>query len=331
MYWKSTGLSLLVVVGLFFMAKSFGAKALEDRKTWPVEEEYVLLPPPQAARFTSLGYNELAADTTWVRALVYYGSQIKGDENYRYLEKFIDNIIALDPQFKRAFTWAVSAVTYKNGQGTQEEFRIAANYYEKAIKVYPEDWEFAWRGGLLYWFDVWDEDPTKNAQFKERGAELMERATRSPGAPDHLAGKATTMRTKLGQKERALDLLKERLFTTDDPKARENIMRRFRTISDDGSGDELQSVNERFNQLRSESFDLAPADFFVLLGTKPRTSIKFDALANARNLIGSQDEGVELFPWQHAGLSDMDSFVPKLPPVIDPPSTVLEEGEPEPK
>ena len=299
------------------MAKQFGSEALDNRKSWPIEEEYVLLPPPKAARFTSLGYNELAADATWVRALVYYGSQIKGDENYRYLEKFIDNIIALDPLFKRAFTWAVSAVTYKNGQGTQEEFRIAAGYYEKAVKVYPDDWELAWRAGLLYWFDVWDDDPVVNARLKERGAELMEKATRAPDAPEDLAGKATTMRTKLGQKERALELLKERLFTTDDTKARENIMRRFRLLADDGAGDELQRVNEKFNDLRNETLDMAPADFFVLLGTRPRTSIEFDALANSRNLFGVDKDGIELFPWQNSSLRDVDSFVEKLPPIVD--------------
>ena len=305
MQWLSYALCGVLSASCVWAAKSLQAAVLLDRSSWPAEEEYVLLPPSKAARFTSLGYNELAADTTWVRALVYYGSSIEGDEAYRYLEKFIDNIMVLDPTFKRAFEWAVSAVTYREGFATQEEFRVSARYYEKAIKAFPDDWRLPWRAGLLYWFDLYDEDHDNNMKLKERGAELMERATRNPDAPDDLAGKASTMRTKIGQKERALSLLQEKLFTTDDAEARKALNRRFRKISGDERGDELQQVNQQFYALRADVFKHGHSDLFVLVGPRPSNTIDFDVLANERDLFGLEDQNedeVDLFPWLPSAL-----------------------------
>jgi len=223
---------------------------------------------------------------------------VKGDESFRYLEQFIDNIIALDPEFKRVYEWAVFAVTYRTGRATQEEFRMAAHYFELAIERFPDDWEFFWHGGLLYWFDLWSEDEKERNAFRERGAELIEQAMRKPRAPNSLATQAAALYSKLGKKERALAVLQEKLMTTDDNEAQEYMLRKFGSLAEDEDrANELRYATERFNALRNHTLANAPADLFVLMGPDPELVIRWDDLATARDLFGAGGaEPVELFP-----------------------------------
>src|SRR5688572_19810751 len=98
---------LLVTIAVWGAGLAVGNAARSIRDGWPKTEEYVVLPPPGAALYVSVPptYRELAADIVWARALVYYGSSITGETDLRYLERFIDTVLELDPKFRRVYRW----------------------------------------------------------------------------------------------------------------------------------------------------------------------------------------------------------------------------------
>jgi len=229
------------------------------------------------------------ADITWSRALVYYANnQDTEGSSFRYLEPFIDNVIALDPGFKRPYRWASYAVTYKGPKATQDEFRRSLKYLDLAMKRFPDDYEYFWLAGLRYWLDLRSDDPTEQRQFKEHGAELIERAMHKPNASPMLPTLAATLRTKLGQTERARQDLIEMYLTTDSDLARKRILIRLGHVLDRPEDvAQLQTMQERFHEAWLENMPYAPPTLFVLLGPAPSPVIDFDKLATERNLFGA--------------------------------------------
>lgn len=294
----AAGLASLVVASL--AAQALGSAAHSARKTWPLEESYVTLPPAEAARFSYLGYNELAADVTWSRMLVYYGTGFLGEGDFRYLGNFIDNIIELDPNFKKVYQWASYSITVneKHQVSTQkEDIQKSISILEKAMVAFPDEHEFFWLAGVRYFLDLKDEDPKIQRENRERGADLMEQAMSKPGAPKDLANKAAAFRSQLGQHERAQANLMQMIMTTDEPSARASMLRNFQKVAGEGIAEELKKATEQFAELRLEHGQQIPEHIFVILdGPGASKVIDFDWLATDRNLLGSEEnEEVALF------------------------------------
>jgi hypothetical protein len=291
--WAAVVIAILLWLGSIAVRDS----ALDQRKTWPPEENYVnSLPTPDVAPIALLGYREAAADLYWARALVYYGSGVMGENDFRYLTRFIDVILALDPNFKRVYSWAADAVTFKEGKATQEEYSLSLEYLERAMKRYQDDYNYFWRAGLRYWADLHSDDKEKVRKWRERGAELIEEAIHKPNAPADLATLAASMRTKLGQNERAIKMLQQKIMTVSDLAARAKMLNRFEGLTSHSVKDELERAAERFAELRAKDLQQVPPDLFVILGPEPSDVIEFDELATDRSLFGAeQSDEIQLF------------------------------------
>ncbi len=277
-------------------SQALDRRATHARESWPIEEQYVTLPSADSARLVYLGYNELAADITWARMLVYYGSGFVGEGDFRYLSKFIDNIMALDPRFKRLYTWAMYTVTVneKHQVSTEKEDILESiKIIERAMKEFPDDYEFFWVGGIRYFLDLKSDDPAVQRSYKEHGSELIELAMEKPDAPSNLAITAASLRSQLGQVEQARANLTKMILTTDDLQARASMMHSFEQIAGEGLAAELVQATEQFAKMRT-GYTQYPPDLFVLMGGPPADPvIDFDRLATDRDLFGA-DEGDEL-------------------------------------
>ena len=282
----------LVIAGLLGLAShSLGRAIRTERATWPPEQADVyLLPSPDTAPLLSGGYRQVAADVTWARALVYYGSSLVGDADFRYLERFIDNVLALDPRFHRAYKWAAYSVTFQNERATQEEYRLAIKYLELGMKAFPDDYEFFWSAGIRYFLDLYSEDPEERRSYRERGAELMEQAMRKPNAPDGLASFAASLRMKLGQKQQALANLREMILLTQDEEAQATLLRRYQSLAGEEFPDEARKAKEDLERSWQTELPWADLTMFIILGERPSPRIDFDELATERDLFGSESE-----------------------------------------
>ena len=279
-------LAIAAVCGV--AAQSLGHMARDQRAAWPRAEDYVFfLPAPDAAPLLAGGYRQVMADITWARALVYYGSSLVGDADFRYLERFIDNVIALDPRFKRVYKWAAYSVTFKETHATQEEYRLAVRYLESGMRAFPDDYECFWNAGIRYFLDLYSEDPVERQHFRERGAQFIEQAMRKKNAPKDLATFAASLRVKLGQKERALTDLREMILLTESADAQEVLVRRYNQLAGEEFPEEARQAKEAFDQRWQHELPFDRPSMYVILGDRPSPIIDFDALATDRDLFGA--------------------------------------------
>ncbi len=284
-----TILGMLAALGSLVAAQVvIRPSALAERERWPSSEDQELMVLRPAAPV--LG-REVTADILWAKTLVYYASASLGEYDFRYLEPYLDAVLAADPHFKRVYRWAAYAVTAKRGRPTDADYFASLKYLDQAMKLYPDDYEYPWIAGTRYFLDLHPQDEKTRRQYREKGAELMEEAMRKPGAPTIYASLAAAFRTKLGQKEHALRNLQEMILTTKDEKARFALIRRLREgyLAPD-LADELDRVTHRLDHDWKANMPYAPPALYFIMGNRPSKVIDFDQLATERDLFGANPD-----------------------------------------
>lgn len=276
-----------VAVIIWLGSSRLQAAALAERAAWPDADEFVILPPAEVAPFMYAGYNEMAADINWARGLVYYGSAVLGESDLRYLERFIDTVLVLDPDFKRVYWWAAAAVTYqgaktagKNSElirATDEEFRLSAKYLRRGIERFPGEYEYYLSLALRLWWDIEPKSEAERQANREEAVRLMEYAVTLPTAPPGAATLVANLWSELGELEHAKRALRQQLMTTESKEAQKKILARFRQLfPEDRETELLERAKKRFEAARAEHLPWAPADLFVLLGPPPDPVIRLD-------------------------------------------------------
>lgn len=127
---------------------------------------------PGVMRRLVLGFNSVAADIYWIRAVQYYGStKLSKAENkdYRFLFPLLDITTTLDPRFNIAYRFGAILLSegFPNGPGRPED---AIALLEKGIRESPNKWEYYLDAGFVeYW---WHDDPKAAADWFVRGSKL---------------------------------------------------------------------------------------------------------------------------------------------------------------
>ena len=289
-----TGIQIAVALAtailLWLASHGVQRTALAKRATWPEVAERKDMSVSFGRAVGYMGYRELGATLTWTQALVYLGGAGEDQADYRYLTKFIDNIILLDPYFKPVYRWAAYAVTFKEGKATQEEFHQSIHYLKKAMERFPDDYQYPWLAGLRYWTDLHDEDKTVRRRYLEQGAEQIERAMHCANAPPGLATLAAFFRTQLGQKQRAIDNLKQRILMTRDEQAKQRMINHLGALTDAQVAEDWDSASTAFLSQWRANLPHASTMFYSLVGPRPSPLIDFDQLATERDLVGADLE-----------------------------------------
>jgi hypothetical protein len=254
---------------LILVATSARGMARAERSTWPSKEQRVVVPPVSAARVFSLGYGELCADIAWAYTLVYYGDGLVKRTSLLDVEALLRLVNTLDPHFRRPYVWGGYATTYRQAVPTQTEFQESVRILERGITALPDDWELLWLLGLRYYLDLKSNEPSVARQYLERGATLIERAMRAPDAPSTLPILASTIRTKLGQRDRALRELGEMILHTEDPATRQVLKERYAVLASKDATDELTSAAEAFQKEWKDALPFAPPSLYILIGKRP--------------------------------------------------------------
>ena len=262
-------LALAAVALLYTVSWLVGEDLRRVRAAVPPSEERLFVPNPRTARFVSAGYNELAADVVWARTLVYYGDGMMKGFTMKDVEPMIELVNKLDPWFRRPYLWGAYATTFRQKEATQEEFRASIAILERGLKMFPEDWEMAWMLGLRYFADLRSDDPVEQRQYKEIGASYIERAMRLPDAPEDLPSLAASLRSKLGQHERALRELREMILTMAAGKARDKLIERYEQMSTESQAREIKQASEDFDKQWKSQMPFVPAALYVLVGAPP--------------------------------------------------------------
>jgi hypothetical protein len=143
-----------------------------------------------ALRRMTLGYDAVAADVYWIRALQYYGrvrlSVQKGtpptEDDYRLLYPLLDLTTTLDPRFNIAYRFGAIflAEPPPGGAGRAD---LAVRLLEKGLRELPDKWEYMLDIGFVHYW--WTRD-------YRLAASSFEKASHVAGSPSWLRQLAAT-------------------------------------------------------------------------------------------------------------------------------------------
>lgn len=276
-------------LGLLAGAQWVGREVADLRDGWPKLVDLPYAPAPAAAPFVTLGYRELAADFFWLRSKTYFGGL---EDTSPGLRGLIEAVLALDPSFTPPYEWAPRAIGVVDGGSTQDDQRWAATVVDRGLVRQPDRWQLLKLAGLVYLVELESDDPAQHAAWQDRGATLLEKAIRQPGAPRNLATLVAHVRSELGQRERAVADLQELILTTSDRAARQRLVDKLVELESDSSqalADELQWEYERLERERGKNHPELPPTLYILLGPRPPGYLDLPAMAAPPSLFGDDE------------------------------------------
>lgn len=164
---------------------------------------------PEAARRIALGFDALAADLYWIRAIQHYGGdRLDPDKPRRYelLYPLLDLATTLDPYFNIAYRFGAIFLSeaYPGGPGRPDH---AVALLRKGIAAQPGKWQYYHDIAFVHYWTL--RDPVAAAAWFRRAAE-------QPGAPNWLLPVAAAMLTEGSDRTSARFLWRQMLGADQD-------------------------------------------------------------------------------------------------------------------
>jgi hypothetical protein len=259
--------ALVLLTGLFLRQ----ASAL--RATWPPEADNYYLPSSNTIRLASLGHQELAADMVAARGNVYFGTQMMGKGEQRWLSHYINTAIDLDPRFHRLYLSGAAMVLYDGKTITAESAGAATQLLERGVTAFPLDWEIKFQLGFNCLFElpklVGADDP-RIPQWRQRGVEEMRQAALFEGIPDWLPNLVARMLTKSGGEEMAIRHLEQAYAVAASEEARTQIRFKLMQLKGAQFSRQLEEEHQKFENLVKSRYPYAPDAFSVIAPRRGR-------------------------------------------------------------
>lgn len=274
--------ALAAIVAARFAREAAGAMRSEEMTSAP------FAPSPRAAPFISLGYRELAADLLMFRFVGYFGAN---DSTPQASAALAESIVALDTKLRHTYEFGALAMTDARRPPDPALQHRALALLETGMREFPNYWRLPYIAGSIYLVELQSSDPAQRREWDEKGSLLIESASRKPGAPRDLALQAAALRTKLGQKERAIASLKEMILITTDPKTREALLEQLARVTAEQSNDivaELLEARRDFDRRWRRERPAVPATFYVLIGPPLGESFDLEDLAAGGTVVGTE-------------------------------------------
>ncbi len=144
------------------------------------------IPRPEVARALSLGHTEWVTDALWINATLYYGETLFAHLPARYITRYTDTMIALDPDFRRAYLWGASTLLYRTVAATPSDVHRAGGFMRQGLARFPTDPEMHLELGLHLAFEearYATDEPQRRALLAEGGEHLRFAASAGVGPP----------------------------------------------------------------------------------------------------------------------------------------------------
>ncbi len=226
---------------------------------------------PRVVQRLVLGFDALAADVYWIRAIQHYGGNRLAPESarrYDLLHPLLDLTTSLDPRFGIAYRFGAIFLSepFPGGPGRPD---LAIALLRKGIAAQPDRWHYYHDVGFVHYWAL--EDP--------RGAaEWLRLAARRPGAPNWLLPVAAGMMTEAADRDAARHLWRQ-MLQSDQDWLRRRAARGLQQI------DALDEIERLTVSLRSGTLRDAPLD---------PAGVPYDVDATAGRIAVSRDS--PLFP-----------------------------------
>ena len=228
---------LLVLLGAAAIAAQVALDAAVTR--YAPSRDVLWMRSPEAMQRLALGFDALAADVYWIRAVQYYGGTKLSrapDKNYDLLYPLLDMTTTLDPRFMIAYRFGAILLSegYPDGAGRPDQ---AIALLEKGIRQTPDRWQYYVDAGFVeYW---WRQDYT-------RAADWFLRASTRADAPTWLAPLAASVLAEGGERGPARVLWTQLAQTAEQEWMRRTAQRRLLQLDAEEQVEQLQAIVTRF-------------------------------------------------------------------------------------
>jgi tetratricopeptide (TPR) repeat protein len=203
-----------------------------------------------ALKRLTLGFNALAADVYWIRALQHYGGDrlVKPPSKLKYqlLYPLLDITTTLDPYFNIAYRFGAIFLSegYPGGPGRPDQ---SVALLRKGLAAMPHRWQYYHDIGFVYYWHLHD--------YKE-AAEWFQRAAAQPGAPNWLSPLAAAMLTQ-GQDRTSARFLWQQIAKSEEQWLRRSAERALVQLDVLDQIDQLDAAIRRVPLPRGEPYSWA--------------------------------------------------------------------------
>lgn len=172
--------------------------------------DFGFVPDPDHVRALTLGYDAIAADYQWLRAVQVVGGASEVDATRAdHLGRLVDVVTTLNPHVDHPYRFAAIWLTHDETQ-VREGIRLL----RRATQYHPDDWRNHFYLGFAQFFYL--------GEF-ELAAESLERAMGREGAPPYLPRLVARLKAQSRDIDVAEIFLREMLRNTVDPEDRARI------------------------------------------------------------------------------------------------------------
>ncbi len=262
------------------------------RAAFPPEDDVVYLPRTDALRVGAVGHRELVADLLFLRAILYFSTQLTGARNYEWLDRHLDVITELDPHFHAPYIFGTRATVYNGLTITNEMVMSSTHFAEQGLKAFPNDWELAFTEGCNWLFEMKTNDPKEKEAWRRKGGALIRRASLVGGGPVWLSSLAARIMTEEGEADGAIRYLEEQYLAAQDDKTRQEL-HNLLLAKRAANVDRLTRARDEFNAAWQRTLPYATADLFVLTGEAPSPRLDLPFLTTDEVLAASEREDRE--------------------------------------
>ena len=205
------------MLGIFSLSFILFSQVWLDRK---LERPKAFIAPPSQIHHLAFGFNEVAADSIWIRALqdFDYCEEPLGQhlcKGQSWLFKMLDAATNLSPKFRILYASGALALTV-----VISDYEGATLLFEKGVKEFPRDWPILYRAGYHYLYEVGN---------KNRAAELFRQAADN-GAPGWLYTLAGRLYSDSGSVDIAEKILEEMIKPEQDPAFIERLRQKIESM-----------------------------------------------------------------------------------------------------
>jgi tetratricopeptide (TPR) repeat protein len=195
---------------------------------------------PDVARRVSLGFNALAADWYWMRALQYVGRKVHDYEGdiqlddmrpvgLNMLAPLLDSATTLDPQFLPAYEYGAVVLP-------AVDVDAAIKLVKKGIAANPASWRLYQHLGYIYW---------QRGRFAE-AAEAYRQGAQLPGVPSCMNAMSAQMASQGGSRATAREIYRRMYEQADDDETRTLAAKRLLQLQSWDERDALRRVLASF-------------------------------------------------------------------------------------
>lgn len=225
--WASLGLIVLLLGAIAALQGKIDAQTSDFAN----EKEELLLSSPGAIQKLSLGYDSLAANIYWTRAVQYYGSQLEArSQDFHLLWPLLDVTTTLDPKLIVAYRFGAIFLSEPSAGANRTD--LAIELVKRGIVANPDNWHLDGDLGFLYYWRIRDYPDAANAYLE---------GSKKPGAPLWMKLMAARVAQMGGSIETSEMIWSELYNSTQDPNVRKKAAEELEALK---AQDDEQHLDE---------------------------------------------------------------------------------------